>query len=266
MCVVARPSADVTFAFVSDVTERHESFRRLRERTAELDQLTSRLRRVSAELTLAEQAAREQLAKSLHDGLQQLLFAATLSLDRASKRVAAKDERATESLTKARGELEEAISTSRTLSVELFPRALHEGGLIAAIEWLASWMREKYGLTVELTGDPEAQIRGRDVRTLVFESVRELLFNAVKHASVESIKIEVTAPDDATVRVLVADRGAGFDPSVLGKSTDQQRLGLGLFTIRERLKLVGGRLDVESAPGSGSTFLLVAPNEEAGVG
>src|SRR4029434_6742238 len=110
-------------------------------------------------------------------------------------------------------------------------------------------MREKYGLEVQSTVDPLANSERRDVRTLVFESLRELLFNAVKHAQVDRVTVELMAATDDTLRVTVTDQGIGFDPATLFNRFNSQRTGMGLFSIRERLMLLGGRLEVESSPG-----------------
>ncbi len=262
---VATQSGGHAIAFVTDISERKEAEEQLRrshaeleDRTAELELRTAQLSRLASELTLAEQNTREQLARTLHDGLQQLLFSASLRLDRLSQRGALGTSES-ELLAQAQSNLDNAISASRSLSVELFPPALHGTGLPAAVTWLAEWMREKYGLEVQSSADPLANSERRDVRTLVFESLRELLFNAVKHAQVDRVTVELMVGEDDTLLVTVTDQGIGFDPATLFNRFNSQRTGMGLFSIRERLMLLGGRLEVESSPGQGTRFHLVAP-------
>jgi len=262
---VATQSGGHAIAFVTDISERkeaeeklHRSHEELKERTAELELRTGQLSQLASELTLAEQNTREQLARTLHDGLQQLLFSASLRIDRLSQR-GALGASESELLSQAQNNIDDAISASRSLSVELFPAALHGTGLPAAVIWLAEWMREKYGLEVQSSVDPLANSERRDVRILVFESLRELLFNAVKHAQVDRVTVELIIGIDDTLRVTVTDQGIGFDPSILFNRSNSQRTGMGLFSIRERLMLLGGRLEVESSPGQGTRFYLVAP-------
>src|SRR6185295_17978873 len=188
---VATQSGGHAIAFVTDISERKEAEEQLRrshaeleERTAELELRTAQLSRLASELTLAEQNTREQLARTLHDGLQQLLFIAKTRLDRILKVEESQRTDQAASLALVRSSIEEAISSSRSLSMELFPPALHIAGLPVAVKWLASSMQEKYGLMVQADIDPLANSERKDVRTLVFESLRELLFNAVKHAKV----------------------------------------------------------------------------------
>jgi PAS domain S-box-containing protein len=229
----------------------------LRRSHAELEQRTLQLRRLTSQLTLAEQHAREQLARTLHDGLQQQLFTAALALDRAVK--IGSEANQLEMLQKARAEINEAVEAARTLSVNLFPPILHVGGLPAALSWLAKRTQEQYGVVVSVTANPEANPTARDIRILLFEAVRELMFNAVKHARVDLVDVSLAAGTDGTIHIQVSDEGVGFDPTVTLRHGDQHQLGLGLFSIRERLALLGGQLDIQSAPGKGARFSLTLP-------
>jgi signal transduction histidine kinase/CheY-like chemotaxis protein len=231
-----------------------------RSRLAELERRTLQLRRLASDLTLAEQHAREELAKTLHDGLQQLLFSGVMVLDRAVAGNSQADQVAL--LKKARANINEAIEAARTLSVNLFPPMLHIGGLPAALAWLAKRTQEQYGIVVKVTADPHANPVASDVRILLFEAVRELLFNAVKHAHVDRVDVNLALGPDDTILIDVSDEGIGFDPSVTLHHRDQHHVGLGLFSIEERIALFGGRLDVHSAPGKGARFSLALPRSD----
>ena len=249
-------------AFVTDVTERQRAAAALRERTVELEQRTAQLRQMASDLTLAEQRAREQLAKTLHDGLQQMLALAAISLEQQMARDSQQGP-PPGPLVEAKGQLEEAIAAARSLSVELFPPVLQSSGLPAALRWLADWTRNKYGLKVDVSVDPLASSTRKDVRTLIFESVRELLFNAVKHAHVDRVTVELAREPGDMLSITVADQGIGFDPGGLVDGAKAGQVGWGLFSIRERLTLLGGRFDIESAPGRGTCFRLIAPADTA---
>jgi two-component system CheB/CheR fusion protein len=159
--------------------------------------------------------------------------------------------------------LDEAIAAARSLSVELSPPMLHRSGLPAALMWLADWSRQHYGLAVHVAADPLANPTRKDVRTLLFESVRELLFNAVKHAQVDRVTIDLTVHELDGVCLTVADEGIGFDPAVFAERARTGQGGWGLFSIRERLMLLGGRFNIESAPGHGTRFRLIVPRGNA---
>jgi PAS domain S-box-containing protein len=240
------------FAFVSDITERQE-------RTTELERRTAQLSRLASDLTLAEQHAREQIAKTLHDGLQQLLVSAALDLDRRIGQDVGQHVAGDDLLLQIKRQIDEAIVAARSLSLELFPPVLHTSGLPAALRWLASQTRTKYGISVDVSTDPLANPDRKDVRTLLYESVRELLFNAVKHARVDHVAIDLTLDPHGMLRILVEDSGVGFDPAAFLEGGHTGQVGWGLFSIRERVTLLGGRFEIESAPGQGTRFRLIAP-------
>jgi signal transduction histidine kinase/CheY-like chemotaxis protein len=224
---------------------------------SELELRTHQLRRLASQLTVAEQSARRQLASTLHDGLQQLLFSAGIALDEAMKTNS--QDNHVELLQRARADVKEAVEAARTLSVNLFPPVLHVGGLPAALKWLARRTQEQYNLVVNVTAEPQANPEASDVRILLFEAVRELLFNAVKHASIDRVDVDLTLGLGDTIHIQVSDDGVGFDPSATLHDKSQQQAGLGLFSIQERLALLGGHLDIQSAPGKGSRCTLTLP-------
>ena len=252
------------FAFVTDITERRRAAVALQERTAELEYRTTQLSRMAWDLTLAEHHAREELARTLHDGLQQLLVVVALNLEQQLQQDTEAGTAPSELLAEAKHHLGEALAVARSLNVELFPPVLQRSGLPAALTWLASWVQDKYKLRVDIAADPRADSARKDVRTLLFESVRELLFNAVKHAQTDHVTLRLELDHDDQLCITVNDQGAGFEPARLDdRSNAGQAAGWGLFRIRERLTLLGGRLDIESAPGSGTWIRLVAPRGAA---
>jgi PAS domain S-box-containing protein len=260
---VATAGGGHAIAFVTDITERKRAEAALQERTVELEHRTAQLSRLASDLTLAEQRAREQLAKTLHDGLQQLLVSAALNLERHVTLEAQQGAQPDELLVRAKSHLDEASAAARSLSLDLFPPALHGSGFPAALTWLAERTRHQYGLVVHVSADPLANSDRKDVRTLLFESVRELLFNAVKHAQVDRVTIDLSLDHNDALCITVTDQGIGFDPAGLVERGKAGEAGWGLFSIRERLTLLGGRFDIESAPGQGTRFRLVAPRGEA---
>jgi PAS domain S-box-containing protein len=260
---VPTPGGGRSFAFVTDITERQRAAAALQERTAELEYRTTQLSQMAWDLTLAEHRAREQMARTLHDGLQQLLVIVALNLDQQLKRDNEVGAAPSALLAEAKQQLDEAMAVARSLNVELFPPVLQRSGLPAALTWLANWTHDKYKLSVELRVDPRADSARKDVRTLLFESVRELLFNAVKYAQTDRVMLRLKLDADDQLCITVTDQGVGFDPARLDDRSNAGQVGWGLFRIRERLTLLGGRLDVDSAPGRGTRIRLVAPRDAA---
>jgi len=246
-------------AFVTDITERQQAESALQERTAELEHRTTQLSQMAWDLTLAEHNAREQIARTLHDGLQQLLFIVSLNLDQQLNRERDAGVEPSELLSEAKHHVEAATAAARSLHLELFPPVLQRSGLPAALTWLASWTREKYKLSVQIEGDPHADSARKDIRTLLFESARELLFNASKHAQADRVTLALRVDVDDQLCITVTDNGIGFEPSRLDSRSKTGQVGWGLFSIRDRLTLLGGRVDIESAPGQGTRVQLFAP-------
>ncbi len=256
---VATASGGRSIAFVTDITERQRAEWALQERTAELEYRTTQLSQMAWDLTLAEHNAREQIARTLHDGLQQLLFIVSLNLDQHLNREKELGSQPSELLSIAKRHLDEATAAARSLHLELFPPVLQRSGLPAALTWLANWIRDKYKLNVRVEADPSADSARKDIRTLLFESARELLFNAFKHAQADRVLLALRADDDDQLCITVSDNGIGFEPAKLDSRSRAGQVGWGLFSIRDRLTLLGGRVDIESSPGGGTHVHLFAP-------
>lgn len=249
---------------MGDLVERQQSEAGLRDlsqslermvaqRTAELSEQTKRLQNLAAELASAEQRERKRLAALLHDDLQQLLVAASMQLRLATGRT---DEIGAHAVAQASRWVEEARVAARDLTRQLRPPALYEDGLVAALHWLATEMENRHHLRVLIDGNEPAQPLSDDIKALLFECVRELLFNVAKYAGVDSAEVRLREETDG-LHIIVADAGFGFDVNAVG--TSRQSGGSGLFSIRERLFALGGEMKMTSAPGHGATIELHAP-------
>jgi signal transduction histidine kinase len=226
---------------------------RVAERTAEAVEQAQKLRLLSAELSLAEEAERQRIAEMLHEDLQQLLVAARMQLvalcrtqDAAEREPIARE---------IAGVLERSFKLTRSLSVELAPPVLHELGLAAALEWLAAETRKSYNVEVTVEADSSANPKAADVRTFLFRAVRELLLNSVKHALGSAVHITMQHLRPDKIRIIVADNGSGFDPSSLdAQLTRSQKFGL--LNIRERVSTFGGEFHIDSGRKRGTRITL----------
>jgi signal transduction histidine kinase len=156
-----------------------------------------------------------------------------------------------------------AVQTTRQLTVDLSPPILREENLADALEWLKSQMKELHDFEVIIEAE-DTEPLGDDIRLLLFQIVRELLFNAHKHAGVDVAVVRLESPrddapdaaSDAPIAVHVIDQGKGFDPDEVETSANG---GFGLSRAQERLDLLGGHLSIESAPGQGTQATIYAP-------
>lgn len=219
---------------------------------------TEQVRALSTALTLAEQRERKRFSHVLHDDLQQkilgarLLFKQHLRDLRAVARTEMHDD-----VMRGIAVLDKAVRTARSLAVELNPPVLSTEGLDRALCWLASHMRKNYGLDVELRLSGPVQDVRNETQLMLTQMARELLNNVNSHAGVTECLLEASYADNQ-VRIGVADTGRGFDPrEKLEQTADESHLGL--FSIRERLRLFGGNLAIESAPGQGTRVTIHLP-------
>lgn len=225
---------------------------RIAQRTLEVQRQADQLRRLAVQLSQAEQRERKRVSTILHDHIQQLIVAARMQLmcirtdDCPDKQVSVQT---TDEI------LSETLEAVRTLSVELSPPVLHSAGLVGALDWLAAWMRDKNRFTVHVTADAAAEPAVEDTRFLLFQCVRELLLNSLKHSGVWEAQVCLSRPDPDQIQLVVADCGEGFDPNLLDNRAPEE-LTFGLFSIRQRLAHIGGKLHIESAPGCGARFTL----------
>jgi PAS domain S-box-containing protein len=254
-----------------DVTDRKEGEARLQgwaqdleqrvaERTQALHASQKRLRAFATELNLAEQRERKRLAGELHDHLAQLLVLGRLQLGQA-KRVPGTASQSVHLIGQTEDVLNEALTYTRTLVADLSPPVLREFGLPAALTWLAEWM-QRHGLsvTVELeSGECELP---EEEAVLMFQSVRELLMNAAKHAGTNQVGVQLQC-GSGELTVTVQDKGKGFDLAMLVDQAPNDPTSMsskfGLFSVQERMQALGGRFEIISAPGRGTTATLTLP-------
>jgi PAS domain S-box-containing protein len=233
---------------------------RVAERTSEVQALVVRLRELALELTEAELRERRRVARILHDHFQQILVAAKLQVGVLLARVRAEQLKAAAKQTDKL--LTEAIQAARTLAVELSPPILHDAGLAAGLEWLRQRMLQQHNLQVLVTTDARIDPGSDDVRAFVYESVRELLFNVVKHAGVREARLAVRRRD-GEIQVIVEDDGVGLGPGpVSNPFRNQVPTGSGLFSIAQRLELLGGSLSFEKTGGQGTCVKLGIPVQD----
>ena len=232
---------------------------RVAERTLIAEHRATQLRALASELALTEQRERRRLAQVLHDHLQQILVAAKLKVGLLKKRIESQEQQAR--LQRVDELLDESIGVSRSLTVELSPPVLYDAGLASALDWLARRMKDKHGFSVHVEVDTDVEPATEDLRIFLFDAVRELLFNVIKHGGTSEAAVRMSAANDGDLQIVVEDRGVGMVPK--DNESQIQESGFGLFSIRERLELVGGRLEIDSSVNQGTRIILTIPADLA---
>lgn len=214
---------------------------------------TEQLRGLASEVLLAEQRERRRLAELLHDHLQQLLVSAKLHVGAAAAHTRSAALRGT--LQTVEMQLGAAVEAARSLTADISPPILYASGLPAAVRWLGGRVEEEHGLKVAVRADDGAEPRDEGCRIQLFQSVRELLLNVVKHAGVDEAEVVLERIDEGRIRLRVRDRGRGFVAHASPGATGE----FGLLSIRERLNQMGGTMEIRSSPGRGACVTLVIP-------
>jgi CheY-like chemotaxis protein len=138
---------------------------------------------------------------------------------------------------------------------------VYEAGLAGGVKWLADHMHQRHRLTVHTAVDPQAEPAEEGVRVFLFQAVRELLLNVAQHAHTDQAWVSMSPSGQSQVILEVRDSGMGFDPASLKDRVATVGGVFGLFSIRERLELLGGRLEVHSVRGEGARMVIVAPRQ-----
>jgi PAS domain S-box-containing protein len=232
-----------------DITNRKEAEKKLFEHQQHLKSLAS-------ELLLAEERERRRIAIELHDRISQSLVISKIKLDSLRESVTPKDN--DKSLKEICNTLGQTIQDTRSLTFDLSSPILYELGFEMAVsEWLTEQIEKKNGIATKFQDDGKNKRLDNDIRVLLFRTVRELLINIVKHAKAKHVTVS-TRKVDNEIEVSVEDDGVGFNPPEV--MSIPARIGrFGLFSIRERLEYLGGRIEIESGAGEGCKITVSAP-------
>ncbi|MDT8307021.1 MAG: chemotaxis protein CheB [Anaerolineae bacterium] len=261
---IGQPDEHKVAVLFNDITKRkraEEELRQLNELLEErVEQRTKQVRELAGQLSMAEREERARIAQVLHDDLQQQLYSLQIQLE--FLRAASNNEALLEEIAGLEQFLTAAMSTARQLSVDLSPPILEGEGLVEALKWLRAQMQERYQLHVRLDTKGSLPRPPSDLRVLLFQMVRELLFNVVKHAQVAEAQVTAQVVDDPEIgkayRIDVVDKGVGIDPQLLAQP-DTSSTGRGLLHMRERLRFIDGRLKLAALPGGGTRVTVLAP-------
>lgn len=251
---------------VEDITERkrtEELLRiarnqlelRVKERTAELEDANRQLHKLVAELAVAEERERRRISDGIHDDVSQTLIASKIELTRLYDGAKEGDIAAIGSAVEAH--IDRVISRLRTLTFELVSPVLRQFGLAAAVEELCEKTEQEFDLAVSFENDPHPKPLAPEVEMILYRAASELLHNIIKHARAQKVRVALTRTGD-TLQLTVEDDGVGFDNTRPPEGFTPGG-GYGLFTIRERLQHLRGRLHIEQATPQGSRIILTVP-------
>jgi signal transduction histidine kinase len=215
----------------------------------------NRLRSLAFALSLAEEHERRRISTEVHEHIGQNLAFAKIKLGKV-RELASSDilKNAVDEVVKV---IHETIEDTRSLVSQVGSPILYQLGFVMAVESLTQQSQKRHGIAMAFEDDGLRKPLSDDVRVLLFQAVRELLANVVKHAQAKTAKVSLAKKGDQ-ILVDVKDDGIGFELGEIGPDMDQGRK-FGLFSIRERLESIGGGIKVVSRRGHGTWVTLSAP-------
>ena len=226
-------------------------------KTMELERLdfNTHMNNMAIEVSFAEERERNRIAGELHDQVGPNLLLSALKIDQLQVRLA--DTSYDSELDAAKNFITQAIGDIRSLTFQLRPPILASAGLEAALKWLAQDYEQLYGIHVKLQQGATPIPLEYGVRVTMFQAVRELLQNVVKHAAAEHVTITI-GKNSGVLAVTVEDDGTGFP--ALGNDAKHSN-SFGLFNIQQKVNYLGGQLQIDSLPGHGTRILISVPYE-----
>ncbi|WP_295587647.1 response regulator [uncultured Lamprocystis sp.] len=249
--LLARVSTHATLARLS--RRLHED---LDARTESLHLAHRRMREMDAALCLAEERERRCLADQLHDSTIQQLVLARILLDPVPGTVPGDASPRSERL---RELLDLSLSQLRTLVFELSPPVLYQGGLFPAVQWLGSELSARWSVRFDCRQEGELPMLPDDLKVTLFQAARELMTNVCKHAQATGAEVRIRGAP-GTALLTVRDDGIGIDQSrLVDQAAGREGGGFGLFSLRSRIELIGGRLIMQASPGGGTAANLWVP-------
>ncbi len=233
-----------------DVTEEYRGRQRLLEQRR-------KLRSMAVELTIAEERERKRLAGVLHDEICQRLVSAKMLLDLMQQQETSISLQ--ETLDKTCEILKSTVRYAHDLTFSVSAPQVYELGLVSALKgWLTEEIQDLHFLDIQTIAEDVPLNLDEDLSMFVFRSVRELVFNVIKHAEAKHVTICLTKRG-SFLWVSVRDDGVGFDMQEDVEVAPKSKRGYGLFSIKERLAYLGGQLTIKSLRGKGTWVVLMVP-------
>jgi PAS domain S-box-containing protein len=228
---------------------------RVKERTADLESSNLQIKYLLNRIVTTQELERRRISRELHDHLGQQLTGLRLSLESLKGR-GVNEPQLQEEIIRLQAMVRQIDSDLDFLAWELRPVALEEVGVVAALENFVQEWSKHFAIAAEFHTAGLNKDLTIEVETNLYRIAQEALNNVVKHAEASRVDVIFERRNNNAV-LIIGDDGKGFDPE------DQSARGIGMLSMRERAALIGGTLEIESAPGEGTTIFVRVPAREA---
>ena len=241
-----RELAEVNQALVAEVTERMQTEHSLRRSQEALQVSEERLRSLAAQLIAIQEEERRRISRELHDDVNQRLAMLAVALRNLEKRIATAPEFVRDGVRDAVEQLATLSDDVRSMAYRFHPSILDDLGLSAALQHVVDDFSSRTGIRSTFSCEDMKKPLPKDIASCLYRVTQECLANVAKHAGASSVRVRL-AGEQGEVELSIKDNGKGFDPQ------DNTVHGLGLLSMKERVRLVNGVVDVSSSPGRGTT-------------
>jgi PAS domain S-box-containing protein len=232
-----------TLNFLSDITERKRA--------------EEELARLSRKIINVQEEERKRISLELHDEIGQALTAVSVNLGTLEDSLPASSKPLRKKFVATKSLVHEVTENVRRISHDLWPAMLEDLGLVPALRWYTNRISKATNIDLQLKTTMAVERLPDEPKTVLYRAVQEGLTNILKHARADRVKIQLK-PNDKFIELHIEDNGVGFKVEEV-LDNEKQNGGLGLLGMRERVKLVGGTLDIISNPGKGTKLLIKVP-------
>ncbi len=248
---IKTPHKQLAVAFITDVTDLRKAEAALAEKNAALQASEEQLQTLTATLISTQEEERERVALELHDDLNQRLAALAMQSATMAKQIPDSAAELKDGIQELHGSLERLSEEVSRIAHELHPSILEHLGLAAALRSYCEEFSKTNGVEVRFRQRDVPESIPRDVALCLYRITQECCRNIAKHSGASTATVSLAGAAGA-IHLAISDRGAGFDP-------DQPVKGLGLVSIKQRARLVGGSLTLRSRPGEGAAIEVRIP-------
>ena len=208
---------------------------------------------VTRRLIDAQEEERKRIARELHDDLNQRVALISIELEQAAQMCGRNPSSLSGRLTSLQQKVSEISNEIHRMSYELHPSKLEHLGLVPAVRSFCSELARSRGVNIEFHSGKVPETLDRDITLCVFRTAQEALQNASKHSGADTVVVNLNA-SERQLELSIADQGRGFSPT-----QEKMTEGLGLTSMQERVRHVGGSFNVISAPNRGTTVHVTIP-------
>jgi signal transduction histidine kinase len=220
------------------------------------DRLQEELRRLSRQILSAQEDERRKISRELHDVIAQTLTGINVRLANLKKEAANNTDGLEQNIVRTQRLVQQSVEIVHRFARELRPRVLDDLGLIPALHAFLKTFREQTGIRVSLAAFAQVEEMNSDKRTILYRVAQEALNNVARHAHATTATVRIQKRDGA-ICMSIKDDGKGFDRTPYSNAKKTKRLGL--LGMRERVEMVGGSFDIDSAPGKGTNVRASVP-------